>query len=176
MLIQIGLGLLVVIVAFSAYVATREGKFVYVRSDVIQASKERIFPFISDLRLGGQWSPYEQMDPKMKKTYLGEDGQVGSKMVFESKAGGSGSIELLKIVPNESVELRLLMTSPIPADHIVEYKLTPEGQGTRFTWTMSGDGGFFGKLMNVFIDCEKMVGGQFSQGIANLKSLMEKQN
>jgi hypothetical protein len=173
MLVKIILGVLVAVVVFLAYVTTREGKFHYERSGVIQASKEQIFPYISNLRLGGQWSYYEKADPEMKKTYHGEDGQVGSKMEFESKTGGSGSLEILKIIPNESVQLRLIMTAPFKGANLIDYKLTPEAQGTRFNWVMSGDGGFMNKLMTVFMDCEKMVGDQFSQGIDNLKVLME---
>lgn len=175
MAMKIGLGLMAVIAVFLTYVATRDGKFHVERSGVIHASKEKIFPYISNLRLGGEWSPYEKMAPEMKKTYHGEDGHVGSKMEFESKEAGSGSIEILNIVPNESVSLRLIMTAPFKGDNRIEYKLTSEGDGTKFSWAMSGEGGFMGKLMAVLIDCEKMIGDQFSQGIANLKAVAEKQ-
>ena len=39
---------------------------------------------------------------------------------------------------------------------------------------MSGDGGFMGKLINIFIDCEKMVTADFETGIKTLKDLVEK--
>jgi hypothetical protein len=175
MFIKIILGLIVVVIGFLAYVATRDGKFRYERSGLIKASPEKIFPYISNLRLGGEWSYYEKADPNMKKSYSGEDGKVGSKMEFESQKGGSGSIEILNMTPNQSVDLRLIMTAPFKGDNLIHYSLTPEAQGTRFTWTMSGDGGFMSKLMTVFIDCEKMVGDQFSQGIQNLQTLMESQ-
>ncbi|NUN05764.1 MAG: SRPBCC family protein [Bdellovibrio sp.] len=97
-------------------------------------------------------------------------------MEFEgNKDAGSGKLEILKIVPNESVEIKLTMLKPFHAENIVIYKLAPEGAGTRFSWSMSGDGGFLGKLLNVFIDCEKMVADQFTVGINNLKALIEGQ-
>ncbi len=40
---------------------------------------------------------------------------------------------------------------------------------------MSGDGGFIEKLIGVFIDCKKMVAGDFEVGIRTLKDLIEKQ-
>ncbi len=86
---------------------------------------------------------------------------------------GAGSLELLKVETNKSAEIRLHMTRPMTADNLIVYTLTPEAEGTRFTWSMSGDGGFLGKLVSVFIDCEKMVAGQFEQGISNLKNLVE---
>lgn len=176
MLLKIGLVFVTLVAVFLVYVATREGEFRYERSGVINASPENIFPYISNLRMGGLWSPYEKKDLNMKKIFTGEDGQVGSALDFDGSAdAGSGKLEILKVVPNEAVKIRLLMTKPIAAENLVEYTLTPEGSGTRFTWVMSGDGGFLGKLVNIFIDCEKMVADDFVVGIENLKTLIEAQ-
>lgn len=174
MLKKIFLTSFLTIALFLGYISTREGKFRYERSGLIQASREQIFPYISNLRRGSEWSPYEKMAPNMKKKYYGEEGQVGSKMEFESKEAGSGTLELLSVLPHDSVELRLLMTAPLAADHLIRYQLTAEGEATRFSWIMTGDGGFVGKLMTFFIDCDKMVGDQFTQGIENLKAVVEK--
>lgn len=174
MFVKIAIGVLVALVLFLGYVSTRDGKFRYERSGVIAATKEQVFPYISNLRMGEQWSPYEKMAPGMKKSFTGDDGQVGSKMEFESKEAGSGTIEILRIVPNEAVDLKLIMTAPLKGENLIEYRLASEGEGTRFTWTMSGEGGFMGKLMSVIINCEKMIGDQFTQGINNLKAVLEK--
>ena len=172
----VALGILAVLVLFCVFISTREGKFRYERSEVIKAPPEKIFPYLSDFRKGGEWSPYEKMDPNMKKTFSGPDAQVGSVMEFDgNRDAGSGKLEILKIVPNEVVEIRLTMLKPFQAENIVEYRLTPEAEGTRFSWVMSGDGGFLGKLLNFFIDCEKLVADQFTVGINNLKSLIEAQ-
>ncbi len=176
MIKKIGLGILIILIVFFAYVATRESKFRYERSGVIQASAEKIFPYISNLKMGGLWSPYEKVDPNMKKTFSGPDGQARSAMDFEgNREAGSGKLETLKVVPNEAVDIKLTMTKPFHAENLIEYRLVPEAEGTRFTWTMSGDGGFIGKFISVLIDCEKMVGEQFSEGIANLKAVVEAQ-
>jgi hypothetical protein len=112
----------------------------------------------------------------MKKTFTGPDAQVGSILEFDgNKDAGSGTLEILKLVPNQSVQLKLIMTKPMHAENIIDYTLSPEGAGTRFTWAMSGDGGFMGKLINVFIDCEKMIGDQMEIGIKNLQTLVESQ-
>ncbi|ASD62281.1 SRPBCC family protein [Bdellovibrio bacteriovorus] len=174
MLIKVVVGMLVVVALFLAFIATRKGEFRYEVSEVIAAPPEKIFPYISDLKLGGEWSPFEKVDPNMKKEFIGEPNQVGSKMTFAgNKDAGAGSIEIIRIIPNELVQLRLLMTEPLAADNIVEYRLTPEGQGTRFSWSMSGNGGYVGKLVTFFIDCEKMVTDQFRQGFENLKAIVE---
>ena len=177
MLKKIGLAILGLILVFIAYVATRDGKFYYERNGLIEAPAEKIFPYISNFKLGDEWSPYEKVDPNMKKTFTGTDGAVGSTMEFEGNMdAGSGKLEIIKIVPNELVEIRLTMLKPVHGVNLVTYKLTPAEKGTLFSWSMSGDGGFIGKLMAVLIDCEAMIGGQFSQGIASLKTLVEGQH
>ncbi|MEK2689194.1 SRPBCC family protein [Bdellovibrio sp. GT3] len=171
---KILIGFLVVFVLFLGYVATRSGTFRYENSTVINASADKIFPYLSNFKMGGQWSPYEQVDPDMKKTFSGEDGQVGSIMDFEGNSeAGSGRLEMKDIKPNEFVAIKLTMTKPMNAEQMVEYKLTPEGDGTRFTWTMYGDGGFMTKLMTVLIDCEAMFRGQMEKGFENLKKVVE---
>lgn len=173
MLKKIALSVVVILAVFLGYVATREGKFHYERSGFINAAPAEVHPYISNLRLGSEWSPFEKKDPNMKKTYNGTDGTVGSSMDFEgNKDVGAGRIEITSINP-DSVELRLTMTKPMVAENKIIYKLMSVEQGTVFTWVMEGDGGFMGKLISVFIDCEKMIGEDFSAGIKNLKTLIE---
>lgn len=171
---KIGIGVVVLVLAFLGYVSTREGKFHYERSGEIAAPAEKIFPYLSNFELGDKWSPFTQLDPNMKKVFIGPVDQVGSVYEFDGNRDvGTGKLEFLKIVPNESVELKLTMIKPFFAENLVKYNLTPAGNGTLFTWSMEGDGGFMGKLINVFIDCEKMIGAQFEKGIASLKAIAE---
>ncbi len=170
------LAVLFALLAFLGYVSTRESTFAFERSGVINAPAEKIFPYISSFQMCKMWNPYDNKDPNMKRNIMGTDGQVGSVMEFEGNTeAGSGKLEILKIVPNASVEIKLTMTKPIHANNIILYKLTPEGTGTRFTWAMSGDNGFMGKLISVFIDCEKMMAKDFDQGITQLKTIVETQ-
>lgn len=172
---KIVIALAVLLVAFLGYVSTRESKFRYERSGLINAPAEKIYPYLSQLKLGAEWSPYEKKDPDMKRGFQGTDGTVGAIETFDgNKDVGAGQLEILKLVPNELVELKLTMTKPFRGENIVEYRLTPEGGGTRFTWAMHGDGGFLTKLVSVFMDCEKMVSEDFERGIANLRALAEK--
>lgn len=177
MLGTIALSALGILILFLIYVTTREGKFNYERSGLINASAEKIYPYLSNLRLGVKWNPYNQRDPEIKLNFSGMDGTIGSKMDFAGNMeAGSGSVEIKNLIPNQSVDIHLIMTKPIAADNMITYSLTPEGSATRFTWKMHGDGGFIGKLMNVIIDCEKMMFKDFDQGIQNLKNVVESQN
>jgi hypothetical protein len=44
----------------------------------------------------------------------------------------------------------------------------PEAGGTMVSWTMEGRNTFFGKLMGLFMNMDRMIGGQFEEGLANL--------
>jgi hypothetical protein len=97
-------------------------------------------------------------------------------MTFDgSKEVGSGQIQILKTIPNQQVELELHMTAPFEATNQVVYELKTEGTATRFTWHMSGKNNLIGKIIGVFIDCEKMVTPDFDKGIQNLKQIVENQ-
>lgn len=163
---------LLAVASFFGYVSTRTSEFRYVRSGLISAPPTVIFPYLSNFRLGAEWSPYESRDPAMKRVFKGTEGAVGSMMEFDGNSDvGAGSLEITALTPGQKVELRQLMTRPVAADNKIVYSLTPEGNQTRFSWEMSGDGGFFTKLIGVFIDCEKMVAGDFENGIQKLKEL-----
>lgn len=165
-----------ILIFFLIFISTREGKFNYERSGLINASAEKIYPFISNLRLGVKWNPYNQRDPEIKLNFIGADGTIGSKMEFVGNIqAGSGSVEIKRLILNQAVDIHLIMTKPLAADNIISYTLTPEGNATRFSWRMYGDGGFMGKLMNVIIDCEKMMFKDFDEGIQNLKDVVESQ-
>ena len=169
MVLKIGLSLLGVLVLFLLYVSTRESHFNYSVTQKINAPVEKVFPYLSDFKLGSEWSPFEKVDPHMKKEYL------GNKMNFEgNKDAGSGSLEFLDIKPNESVLIRLIMTAPIAVDNKVTYHVVPVEGGTQLTWAISGENGYLMKLIGVFIDCEKMMQEQFTAGINNLKAIVEK--
>ncbi len=175
MLLQIGIAVLILISIFVIFVATRKGQFLYERSGLIAAPAEKIFPYLKSFQLGSQWSPYDKMDPKIKKSFYKEDGEVGSVMNFEGNHQvGSGRLEILNIVPNQMVEIRLKMFKPFEAENNIQYRLTSENGLTRFTWLMSGDSKFVGKLMNVFIDVEKLVADQFTVGINDLSAIVER--
>lgn len=164
------LSLAVIIGVFLIFVSTREGKFNYSVTGEINAPVEKVFPYLSDLKLGSEWSPWEKVDPNMKKV------SEGNKLTFDGNAeAGSGTLEIIKVVPNEMVELKLVMTKPFHAENKIIYHIVPAADGrSALTWSMSGDGGFLGKLINVFMDCEKMIKEQFTKGISNLKTIVEK--
>lgn len=174
---KIAIGFIVAILVLMAYASTKPDTFRYERSGVINSSPEKIFIYLNSFKMGSAWSPYEKKDPQMKKTYTGPDTGAGSGMQWVGNSdAGEGSLEMIKEVPNSLVQIRLTMLKPIYAENLIEYTLTPEGSGTKFTWAMSGKQIFLTKLLSVFINCENMVTGDFDKGIQNLKTIVESHN
>jgi hypothetical protein len=175
---KIASAVLILFFAFVFIQALRQPEtFLYERSGIIQATPEKIFPYLNDFKMGNAWSPYERKDLSMKHVYTGAGSGAGAVMEFEgNNEVGSGRMEILVSRPPNEVVLELQMQKPIEALNRITYRLTPESSGTRFTWSMSGQNNWIGRLLGVFIDCSKLVTGDFEAGIMNLKTVVESQS
>jgi hypothetical protein len=130
---------------------------------------------IDDLHAQSTWSPFEK-DPNMKHTHSGAPRGKGAVHEWDgNRQVGAGRITITDAVPPSKVTLLLEISRPFKAKNTVEFTLHREAGGTSVSWTMSGHQPFFAKLMSMFINCDKMVGGEFERGLANLKKLVETQ-
>ncbi len=169
------LGLLVLAVLVIALIASqRPDTFRVSRSATIAAPAEKIFPMINDIRLFDSWNPYVLRDPQMKARYSGPASGPGAHSDFESKKSGTGSLEITQAASPSEVKMRLVMTAPMKADNVVTFTIAPQGNGALVTWAMEGAAPFFAKCMGVVFNMDRMVGNDFEQGLANLKSRAEK--
>lgn len=162
------------VAALLAYAATRPDTFTVSRSIDINAAPEKIFPLLNNFEAWPGWSPYEKLDPAMQRT-LGTITQgKGATYAWAGNGKvGAGNMELTASVPPALVALDLNMLKPIKANNKVTFTLTPSGRKTTVTWAMEGQSPFIGKLMGVVMNMDKMVGGQFDEGLANLKAVAE---
>ena len=165
---------IVAAIALIAWLASRQpDDFSTSRSRRIAASADVLFPHINDLRRMNEWNPYALRETSGTATYSGAEQGPGARFDFAGPKSGTGHILIVDGVPNECVGLRLIMTKPFACDNRIDMTLKPLGTETEVTWTMSGRQPFMGKVMSVFIDCDKMVGKDFDAGLANLARLAE---
>jgi uncharacterized protein YndB with AHSA1/START domain len=167
--------LIVAVVVLLARAAGQPDAFGVRRSVDIAAPPEKIFPLINDLHAQSTWSPFEK-DPNMKRTHSGAP--LGKGAVYEwdgNRTVGSGRIAIVDSAPPSRVTLMLDMFRPFKAHNTVVFTLEPQGGSTRVTWAMQGAQPYMAKLMTMFIDCDKMVGSQFEEGLGKLKILAERQ-
>jgi hypothetical protein len=154
--------------------AIKPGRFSIRRDIVVRAPAEKIFPLIADFHRWGSWSPYESKDPAMKRTFGGAASGKGAVYAWEgNKNVGSGRMEITDASAPSKVVIKLDFFAPFEAHNIAEFTMLPQGDGTSLTWLMHGPAPFISKLMQVFMNIDKMVGKDFEVGLANLKKLAE---
>ncbi len=167
--------LLVGIVVVLSIAMTKPDIFAIERSVSIKAPPEKIFAVIGDFHRAPEWSPWEALDPQMKRSF---SGSASGKGAIYSWSGndevGEGSMEVLEFNPPTKMVMNLHFVRPMEGDNAVEYVLVPEGEMTKMTWSMRGPNNFCGKVMQVFMNCEAMCGKAFEDGLAKLKAVCEK--
>jgi uncharacterized protein YndB with AHSA1/START domain len=158
--------------------AARSEAFRIERSIHIAAAPDAIFPLISDFRRWTLWSPYEGLDPRMQRIYSGADHGVGA--AYDWKGNGKVGVGHMQIVQADRpsrVRIQLDFFKPFEAHNQAEFTLTPEAGGTRVSWAMFGEQACGAPLlhfiMGLIFNMEKMVGGQFEDGLRRLKSVVE---
>jgi len=171
------LGVIALAVAgVAAYAAaTQPDTFRVTRSLDISAPPEKIYPILTDFRRSPEWSPYEKLDPDMKRNHSGAATGKGAVYAWDGDSNaGAGRMEIVEAAPGQSVTLKLDFVRPFEASNVVEYRLQPKGSATQVSWDMHGPMPFISKVMCVFVDLDKMIGKDFETGLANLKTLAEK--
>jgi hypothetical protein len=169
--------IVVILALFAAlliYAVSRPNNFRIHRTASIAAPAGKIYLLIVDFHAWSAWSPYERLDPNMRKTYEGPTSGKGAiyKWDGDSKAG-AGRMEITEASEPRQVTIRLDFSKPFVAHNIAEFTLEPAGAATTVTWAMSGRNPFMMKLMGVFISMDKMIGKDFEAGLANLKAATE---
>jgi hypothetical protein len=174
MLIAIAAAVVAVPAALAAYAATRPDTFRHERSTLVQAPPEMILPHIADFRRWEAWSPYEKLDPGMKKGFSGAASGPGAVYTWEGRKSGAGRMEIRETSPRHVV-IQLDFSKPFQAHNTAEFTLQPEGAATRITWAMYGPTPFVSRLMGVVINLDRMIGKDFEAGLASLKTVAERQ-
>jgi len=155
--------------------ATKPDTFRVQRATTVKAPPEKIFPLINDFHQWGTWSPYENKDPAMKRSYSGAASGKGAVYAWEgNKNVGSGRMEILDSSAPSKIVIKLDFFTPFEGHNTAEFTMLPQGDATNVTWLMHGPSPFMGKIMHVFINMDRMVGKDFEVGLASLKRLTEK--
>ncbi len=140
----------------------------------VKAPPEKIFPLINDFHRWGSWSPYENRDPAMKRSYGGAESGKGAVYAWEgNKNVGSGRMEILQASVPTTIVIKLDFLRPFEGHNTAEFTMLPQGDATRLTWKMHGPAQLMSRVMQVFIDMDRMIGKDFEVGLTNLKKLTE---
>jgi carbon monoxide dehydrogenase subunit G len=143
------------------------------RSTRVQADPARVHALVNDFREWQKWSPWEGVDPDLRREYTGPDHGVGSTYHWSgNKKAGEGQMHIKDSTPS-AVVVDLEFLKPFKATNVTTFDLVPAGDGTEVTWTMTGErSAVMGILGKLFFD--KAIGGDFEKGLAALKREAER--
>jgi uncharacterized protein YndB with AHSA1/START domain len=174
MLSKILTALIVIVVVFAVVVATRPSEFRIERTATIAAPAPAVFAQVNDFHKWEAWSPYARRDPGMKKGFEGAPAGVGAVYTWSgNNEVGEGRTTIIESRPNELIRIRLDFMRPFAATNTAEFSFKPEGERTAVTWSLAGQHNFMGKAVGLFMNMDRMVGGDFETGLAQLKLVAE---
>jgi uncharacterized protein YndB with AHSA1/START domain len=174
MLKKIAIGLVVLFALFALLVSTRPSQFHVERSQRIAAPPDVVFPLINDFHRWQSWSPWEHLDPGMKREYSGSPQGTGAAYDWSGNDDvGVGSMHITDSEAPRRVAIALEFKEPWQATNSTLFNVTPEAGGSIVTWGMTGESNFVFKAIGLFMNMDEMVGKDFEAGLSNLQRVAE---
>ena len=174
MLKKILIGLVVVLIVFAVVVALQPAHYRVERTAVISAPAAMVFAQVNDFHNWEAWSPWAKLDPSMKQTYEGAPSGAGAIYTWVGNTKvGEGRMTITESRSSDLLKIKLEFVKPFASTCATEFTFKSEVNQTRTTWSMSGENNFIAKAFCLFMNMDKMVGGDFEKGLAQMKSVLE---
>jgi hypothetical protein len=168
------IALAVIVALVAVVVALQPSTFQVVRTATISAPANVVFAQVNDLHKWEGWSPWAKLDPTMKQTYEGQPAGTGAIYSWNGNRNvGEGRMTITESRPDDLVGIKLEFMRPFAGTNDVEFTFKPDGKQTVVTWSMAGNKNFITKAFGLVMSMDKMVGGMFEQGLAQLKTIAE---
>jgi uncharacterized protein YndB with AHSA1/START domain len=174
MLKKILIALAVIVVVFAVIVALQPSEFRVARTATISVPPPAVFAQVNDFHKWEAWNPWGKIDPAMKQTYEGTPDGTGAVYTWSgNNEVGEGRMTITESRPSDLIRIKLEFLKPFAGTSIAEFTFKPEGTQTMVTWSMAGKNNFMAKAFGLFMNMDKMIGGQFDKGLAQMKSVAE---
>lgn len=172
---KLAIGLGAVVGVLVVVVATRPATYHIERSISVSAPPEVVFARVNDFHAWSAWSPWAKVDPAMKQAYEGAPSGEGAVYTWAGNNDvGEGKMTIAKSDKPSQVRVNLEFYKPMASTSTATFTFTPGPDGTtKVTWAMDGENNFAGKAVSLFLNIDKVLGAQFEQGLAAMKSEAE---
>ena len=144
------------------------------RSLVINAPKDSVITQVKSLKNAQKWSPWAELDPNMKVTFEGVDGEVGSIYTWEGNDQVGKGKQQIAAISDKQVDFKLNFIEPFESESMAYVKLEPQGNATKATWGIKGENPYPFNVLCLFMDMDSMLGKDFEKGLNKLKAICEK--
>ena len=166
--------LVAIVVVLVVVVAMQPSEFRVERTATVSAPPQAVFAQVNDFHNWEAWNPWGKLDPAMKQAYEGAPEGVGAIYTWVgNNQVGEGRMTLVESHPNDRIRIELEFLKPFAGTSTAQFTFAPEGDQTSVTWSMDGKNNFMSKALGLFMNMDKMIGGQFETGLADLKSVTE---
>jgi len=175
-MIYIIVGIVIVALLLTAIVIMQPDEFRVTRTAMINAPVSEVFAQVNDFYKWQAWSPWAKLDPNAKVMFTGPNAGLGASYNWSGNSKiGEGSTKITESLPNERILIDLDFIKPFKVSNKTEFVFKAENENQTFvSWTMYGKANLMSKIIGVVMNCDKMVGGQFDEGFANIKAVVEK--
>jgi len=164
----------IIIFGLVAVVATRPAQFHVARTTTIAAPAPVVFAQVNDFHKWEAWNPWAKLDPAVKQAYEGAPAGTGAIYTWSGNSEvGAGRMTIVESHPSDLIRINLEFLKPIAGTSTAEFTFKPEGDGTAVTWSMDGTNGFLAKAIGLVFNMDRMIGGQFEKGLADMKTVAE---
>ena len=174
MLKKILVALLVIVVILVAVITLQPSEFRVARATIIAAPTPVVFAQVNDFHKWEAWNPWGKLDPAAKQTYGGAPAGAGAIYSWSGNSQvGEGRMTVVESRPSDLIRIKLEFFKPMAGVSTAEFTFKPEGDRTAVTWAMTGTNNFVGKAMCLVVSMDRMIGGQFEKGLADMKAVAE---
>lgn len=162
---------LLLVLGFIVFVRFQPDTYRIERSATVSATPAVAYAQVADFHRWEGWSPWEHLDPQMKRDFTGPASGTGARYAWSGNGkAGAGSMTITEATPDQHVAIDLEFVKPFKSSSLTTFEFAPEGEGTKVTWVMSGRHNFLSKVMCLFNSMDKMVGPDFEKGLAAMST------
>ncbi|WP_189077603.1 SRPBCC family protein [Mangrovihabitans endophyticus] len=151
-----------------------EDTYTVTRSVTIKSPPDAVYGNVADFHRWRRWSPWEDLDPAMARSYSGPDAGVGAVYEWSGNSrAGAGRMTIVEVDEPSAVRIDLAFDKPFKTRNEVRFVIEPSAAGSLVTWTITGPKTFVTKVMGVFRSMDKMLGPDLEKGLTRLKTVSE---
>ncbi len=145
------------------------------RSATVAASPQVVFDLIADFHRWSEWSPWEDIDPAMQRTFSGAASGVGAVYEWDgNRKAGQGRMEITGADAPSCVEVAIQFIKPFKSSSTATFDLAGSGDSTNVTWRMVGPKTIATRIMGIFKSMDKMIGPDFEKGLDRLAAAVKR--